>query len=128
MLIAAPALAPAADIAGLADQTWLLREIGSGTRGAVAELLDRIDIDPLSLTLGSNGAIRKSVEVGLGISVLSRDAVTGQLERGALVEWTVPPFPVDRPWHVVTRADRPVPATTELFVAHLLDTGFDEPT
>ncbi len=60
--------------------------------------------------------------------MLSRDAVTGQLERGALVEWTVPPFPVDRPWHVVTRTDRPVPATTELFVAHLLDTGFDGPT
>ncbi len=125
LVLVAPAdRAVVTDAAGLAVQTWLLREPGSGTRGAVADLLHQLGIDPPTLTLGSNGAIRQSVEAGLGISVLSRDAVADQLERGAVVEWRVPPFPVQRPWHAVTRADRPVPATAELFITHLLESGF----
>jgi DNA-binding transcriptional LysR family regulator len=124
VLIAPADRRAATDAAGLAGHTWLLREPGSGTRGAVAELLEQLGISPPTLTIGSNGAIRQSVEVGLGISVLSRDAVADQLERGALVEWRVPPFPVRRPWHAVTRADRPVPATAELFINHLFESGF----
>jgi LysR family transcriptional regulator, low CO2-responsive transcriptional regulator len=125
LVLVAPADRPAAtDVAGLAGHTWLFREPGSGTRRAVADLLEQLGIDPPTLTIGSNGAIRQSVEVGLGISVLSRDAVADQLERGTLIEWRVPPFPVERPWHAVTRADRPVPATAQLFIDHLFETGF----
>jgi DNA-binding transcriptional LysR family regulator len=123
-LVAPAALPPAASAAELERCTWLLREPGSGTRGAVTELLEQLGIDPPTLTLGSNGSIRQSVEVGLGISVLSRDAVAGQLERGDLVEWEVPPFPVSRPWHAVTRDDRAVPATATLFLDHLREEGF----
>jgi hypothetical protein len=50
--------------------------------------------------------------------------VADQLVRGARVEGKVSPFPVQRPWHAVTRADRPVPATAELFISHLLESGF----
>jgi DNA-binding transcriptional LysR family regulator len=125
LVLVAPADRRAAtDAAGLADHSWLLREPGSGTRGAVVDLLTQLGINPPTLTLGSNGAIRRSVEAGLGVAVLSRDAVADQLERGLLVEWRVPPFPVQRPWHAVTRADRPVPATAELFINHLLEFGF----
>jgi DNA-binding transcriptional LysR family regulator len=124
VLIAPVGVRPITDASALAAHTWLLREVGSGTRGAVADLLEQLGIDPPTLTLGSNGAIRQSVEAGLGISVLSRDAVAGQLARDALVEWRVPPFPVQRPWHAVTRDDRPVPATAELFLTHLLESGF----
>jgi DNA-binding transcriptional LysR family regulator len=129
LVLVAPASRPAVSAAAdLAVETWLLREPGSGTRGAVVELIEQLGIDPPTLTLGSNGAIRQSVEAGLGIAVLSRDAVARQLGRGALVEWSVPPFPVRRPWHVVTRADRPVPATAELFLTHLLESGFSKPS
>ena len=124
VLVAGAERPPPADVAALDAETWLLREPGSGTRAAVADLLDRLGLAPATLTLGSNGAIRGSVEAGLGVSVLSRDAVTGQLERGVLVEWRVAPFPVERPWHAVVRADRALPATAELFLAHLVESGF----
>jgi DNA-binding transcriptional LysR family regulator len=79
---------------------------------------------PPTVRQASTGAIPQSGEAGRGISVLSREAVAGQLGRGAVAEWTVPPFPVLRPWHAVTRADRPVPATAELFLDHLIGNGF----
>jgi DNA-binding transcriptional LysR family regulator len=123
VLVAPPDVEPVTSVDGLGGLTWLLREPGSGTRGAVTELLAQLDVDPPTLTLGSNGAIRESVGIGLGISVLSRDAVAGQLERGELVEWPLPPFPLPRPWHAVIRADRPLPATAALFLEHLNDCG-----
>jgi LysR family transcriptional regulator, low CO2-responsive transcriptional regulator len=104
----------------LGRETWLLREPGSGTRRAVEDLLNHLGIDPPTFTLGSNGAIRESVQAGLGVSVLSRDAVADQIERATLREWDLSPFPVTRPWHVVTRSDRPIPATASLFVEHLI--------
>jgi DNA-binding transcriptional LysR family regulator len=110
----------------LGQCTWLMREPGSGTRGAVEDIFDQLGIDPPRLTLGSNGAIRESVQAGLGISVLSRDAVAGQLERGHIAEWRIPPFPIHRPWHVVTRGDRPLPPTAALFLEHLLAPNRDD--
>jgi DNA-binding transcriptional LysR family regulator len=128
LVLVAPAGRPVAPSrADLSTETWLLREPGSGTRRAVLDLIEQLGIDPPTLTLGSNGAIRQSVEAGLGIAVLSRDAVSGQLERGVIAEWAVAPFPVQRPWQLVTRADRAAPATAELFVSHLLGSGFSTP-
>ncbi len=69
----------------LAEATWLLREPGSGTREATEELLAQMGISPPRLTIGSNGAIRESIRAGLGISLLSRDAVDRDVRSGSLV-------------------------------------------
>src|SRR6266700_2845409 len=58
----------------LARQTWLLREPGSGTRASTEALLAELDIAPLILVVGSNGAIRESARIGLGVTLMSRDA------------------------------------------------------
>jgi LysR family transcriptional regulator, low CO2-responsive transcriptional regulator len=57
---------------------------------------------------------------GLGVTLVSREAVRLHLDAGALVELDVEGVPMDRPWHVVTQPD-PGPST-ELLVAHLLAT------
>jgi DNA-binding transcriptional LysR family regulator len=85
VVVAAPDLATAAladsgQDAGtllpwLARQTWLLREPGSGTRASTDALLADLDITPLTLMVASNVAIRESAQVGLGVTLLSRDAV-----------------------------------------------------
>src|SRR3954451_6848781 len=51
------------DVEALAKSVVLVREEGSGTRGTAEELLDELGVNPRTLTLGSNGAIRESVQV-----------------------------------------------------------------
>ncbi|MDP8936590.1 MAG: LysR substrate-binding domain-containing protein [Actinomycetota bacterium] len=110
----------------LSRQTLLLREPGSGTRSTAEELMDELGIDPTTLTLGSNGAVRESAQVGLGITLISRDAVGRELEEGALEEWRCPTIPRQRAWHLVARAGEELPPTAQLFVDHVTDGPADE--
>lgn len=93
--------------ASLAEIPWLLREEGSGTRLATERLLADLDLDspeagvPELLTLGSNGAIKQGLAVGLGITLISRFAVARELREGLLAEIGVPGTPLTRPWHIL---------------------------
>jgi DNA-binding transcriptional LysR family regulator len=107
-------------VSQLAKHTWLVREPGSGTASTVDELLAELGIDPPRLTLGSNGAIRESVTVGLGIALVSRAAVARELAEGTLEEWRAGPLPLHRRWHLVARGDDELPATAALFRDHVL--------
>jgi LysR family transcriptional regulator, low CO2-responsive transcriptional regulator len=108
--------------------TWLLREPASGMRATCAALLERLDIAPPQMTLGSNGAVIAAAVAGLGVTLVSRLAVCRELESGALVELPVPGLPLDRPWHVVSQPD-PTPSA-RLLIEHLLavpELGWREP-
>jgi LysR family transcriptional regulator, low CO2-responsive transcriptional regulator len=91
----------------LAKTPWLLREEGSGTRLATERLLADLDLGPSDagtpelLTLGSNGAIKQGLAVGLGVALISRFAVARELREGQLSELGVPGTPLSRPWHVL---------------------------
>jgi DNA-binding transcriptional LysR family regulator len=113
------------EVETVARSVVLLREEGSGTRGTAEELLDEMAIDPPTLTLGSNGAIRESVQVGLGITLISRDAVVRELDEGTLEEWRCANLPRQRAWHVAARAQEHLPATAGLFLTHLVSAGAD---
>lgn len=102
----------------LATTTWLLREPGSGTRETTRALLSTLELDPPVLTLGSHGAVVASAVEGLGVTVVSADAVAERLRTGSLVRLPVRGTPLDRPWHAVT--GRTPTATTRLFLDHLV--------
>jgi DNA-binding transcriptional LysR family regulator len=98
--------------------TWLLREIGSGTRSTCLALLRGLEDDPPLLTFGSTGAVVAGALAGLGVSLVSRDAVSAHVADGRLVELPVPGTPMDRPWHLVAAEE--LTASAELVVKHLL--------
>jgi LysR family transcriptional regulator, low CO2-responsive transcriptional regulator len=108
----------------LAKATWLLRESGSGTRTATEEFLRSMELQPPVLTLGSNGAIREGVLIGLGVTLVSRDAVSAELADGSLEEWRCPPLPLRREWHAAAPAESLLPPTARLFLEHLLAAGW----
>ncbi len=112
-------------LAELTTQVWLVREPGSGTRSTAEELFEDLGIAPPTLTLGSNGAIRESVRAGLGVTLISRDAVARELSRGVLEEWRYPALPLQRRWHAVGLAGEDLTPTAALFLAGLVD-GFDD--
>jgi LysR family transcriptional regulator, low CO2-responsive transcriptional regulator len=114
----------------LSRQPWLLREPGSGTRLSTEALLGELDITPPTLTVGSNGAIRESAAVGLGVTLVSRDAVAQELASGRLAEVRVPGTPLHRDWYLIAHPGRlPLPAAR--LVAHVLrdsgESGFHAP-
>jgi len=109
-------------LAWLSRQTWLLREPGSGTRASTAALLAEVDIAPLALMVGSNGAIRESARVGLGVTLVSRDAVAAELAAGTLAEIGVPGTPLHRDWYLLARREELPPPASRL-VGHVLHTG-----
>jgi LysR family transcriptional regulator, low CO2-responsive transcriptional regulator len=137
VVVASPDLAAASRAAGAAGEAgmlewlsrrpWLLREPGSGTRLSTEALLADLDITPSTLTVGSNGAIRESAAVGLGVTLVSRDAVAQELASGRLAEIAVPGTPLHRDWYLLANPGRlPLPATR--LVAHVLGHGdFDPP-
>lgn len=103
----------------LAVTTWLLRERGSGTRDTTVALLDSLQISPPLLALGSHGAVVASAALGLGVTLVSADAVVSHLHSGDLRRIPVAGTPLARPWHAVTSA-APT-ATCRLFLSHMTD-------
>jgi len=95
----------------LSRQTWLLREEGSGTRDAAEALLAELGIEPPTMILGSNGAIEQAVAVGLGVALISLDAVAASLADGSVTVWSCPGTPLNRPWHLVAHASEPLSPT-----------------
>lgn len=90
------------DPAMLGDEVWLLREEGSGTRATTLELMTTLGIAPSNtLTLGSNGSVRQGAIVGLGITLLSEQAVGRELASGLVGRIALVGLPLRRPWYVL---------------------------
>lgn len=101
----------------LAGRRWLLREVGSGTRTLNEQFLAERGLDPSTLTLGSNGAIKQAARAGLGVSLLSRAAAEGELASGLLGELKLKDGPAKRSWFVLRAAVGPVRPPVEMFIA-----------
>jgi len=127
LVIVAPAAHPKAGrrlrLSSLADERWLMREIGSGTRMVAENHFAHVRFAPqVAMSLGSNEAIKHAVAAGLGIAVLSRLAVQNEVDVAdpRLAVLRVDRFPLRRRWSVVWRKDLPHSAPARQLVAYLL--------
>lgn len=106
-----------------AQETWLLREPGSGTRLAADALLAELDIDPPTMILGSNAAIERGVELGLGVALISLHAAAEAISQGSVTVWECPGTPMDRPWHLVCSSGEPLGPTALALVRSMVGPG-----
>lgn len=83
--------------------TWLIREPDATTRAASDEVIARLGIEPRSMVIGSDDAIRGSAEAGLGVAVLALDSVVDAIRNRSLVSISTLATPLPRPWHLVMR-------------------------
>lgn len=69
----------------LERQPFILSEQGSATRQIIEEQLGQVRVKPeVAMELGNIEAVKKAVEAGLGISIMSRSAASGEVEAGRL--------------------------------------------
>jgi DNA-binding transcriptional LysR family regulator len=106
-----------------ARETWLLRERGSGTRAAADALLAELDIDPPTMILGSNAAVERGVELGLGVGLISLDAAAERISQGSVTVWACPGTPINRPWHLVCYSGEPLGPTALALVRSMVGPG-----
>ena len=101
----------------LADDTWILRERGSGTRAlfdrVVAPALAQVNIQ---LQLEHTEAIKRVVEAGLGLSCLSRVSLRDAFRRGSLVEIKTPQFNLQRHFYFVQHRQRHISPASRTFL------------
>ncbi|MGZ5034776.1 MAG: LysR family transcriptional regulator [Usitatibacter sp.] len=102
-------------LAVLADEPFIVRERGSGTRAAMERFFasQRVKLRS-SMEMASNESIKQAVIAGLGLGFLSLHTVRNELAWGRLALLDVEGLPVQRQWYAVRRTSRRlVPAALE---------------
>ncbi len=108
----------------LNNESFIMREPGSGTRQAVEQLFDAHNINiRVRLELGSNEAIKQAVAGGLGISVLSRHCMALEGQTGQIAILNVEGFPIPRHWHVVHPKGKHLSVVARTFFKYLQTDG-----
>jgi DNA-binding transcriptional LysR family regulator len=108
----------------LSEESFIMREPGSGTRKTVQEWFDKNDIAiRVRLEIGSNEAIKQAIAGGMGISVLSLHSLTleGTFSQVAILD--VEKFPIARQWYVIYSAGKQLSTIARTFLEYLQTEG-----
>lgn len=111
-------------LARLAQETFLIREPGSGTRGLLERLFaeHRLPLN-VSMEMASNETIKQAVQAGMGVSLLSLHTIELELKTRRLVVLDVQSLPIVRDWHVVHLAAKRLSPVAQAFRDFLLSTA-----
>jgi len=108
-------------LARLQEETFLVRESGSGTRIAMERFFNERGMKlKTGMEVGSNEAIKQSVQAGLGLGLLSRATIEQELALKRLAVLDVADFPIMRHWYVVHRQGKRLSAAAETFKLFML--------
>ena len=101
----------------LREQTWLLREVGSGTREATDHaLLSQLRAYHRSIELGSSEAIKRAAAAGLGLACLSSWVVEELLTDGRLVLVPAALPAMGRQCHIVVHRQKHLTPALRAFI------------
>lgn len=108
----------------LAEEPFIMREPGSGTRQSVQRLFDEQGLTlKVKLDLGSNEAIKQAIAGGFGISVLSLHTLALEGTNSPLTILDGVDFPIQRSWYVVHPAGKQLSVIAQAFFDYLLNEG-----
>ena len=106
----------------LEREVFLLREQGSGTRGAMERFFAEHGIQlRTGMEMGTNEAIKQAVQAGMGLGILSQHSIELELETGRLAVLNVERFPLLRHWYIVHRKSKRLTIAAQAFRQFLLD-------
>lgn len=108
----------------LANEPFIVREPGSGTRTALQEYLDEHRLKPsFIMEMPSNEAIKQAVMAGMGVSLLSLHTIGLEWRSGLIAAPAVEGLPLMRRWNVVNTAAKQLSPSAEAFRYFILERG-----
>ena len=108
----------------IANEPFIMREPGSGTRQAVQKMFEKESLGlKVKLELGSNEAIKQAIAGGLGISVLSSHTLALEGGTSQLTILNVQGFPIERHWYVVHPSGKQLSVLARTFFEYLVNEG-----
>jgi len=106
----------------LQQETFIMREHGSGTRIAMERFFEQSGYSISSvMEMSSNEAINQAVEAGLGLGIVSHHTLELELALGRLVVLDVESFPIMRHWYLVHRNGKRLTALMSAFKHLVID-------
>ncbi|WP_101759325.1 LysR family transcriptional regulator [Oceanicoccus sp. KOV_DT_Chl] len=109
------------DWSDLAEQRFILRELGSDTRLSIEQHLAKYQLSmPKAMTIKSNEAIKYAVIANMGISILSAYILYDSKD---LIQLQVTNFPIMSQWQMVHLRDKRLSVVAERFLRFFLEQG-----
>ncbi|PJG47094.1 LysR family transcriptional regulator [Sphingobium sp. LB126] len=111
----------------LANELFLLRESGSGTRMALELYFTDVPakMDNLGTEMGSNESIKQAVMAGLGVAMISAHTVAQEVHQGRLVVLAAEATPIVRQWFCITMTGRALTPAAAALRDFLISEGSD---
>ena len=110
----------------LEEQTWIVREEGSGTREATERLFQTLSIRPNHLIeFGSTQLIKEAVEAGMGITYLSELTVKKEKLLNTINYLKVEGTPIKRNFSILTDPVQLQTKSVEVFI-ELIEKHYDK--
>ena len=111
----------------LTKAPFVLRESGSGTRAIIENRLKETDIKledlNIVMVLGSTEAVKRAVQSGAGVSLVSERAVQNEFKLGTIKISRIDDFELVRDFLVVHRRHKVLSPAAEALLEFLIDTG-----
>jgi LysR family transcriptional regulator, low CO2-responsive transcriptional regulator len=108
----------------VAQENFIVREPGSGTRLAMQQFFDERQLScRVAMEMASNETIKQAVMAGMGVSFISRHTIDLELQTQRLVVLDVTGTPVIRQWHVAHLAKKRLSPTAAAFKQFVLTEG-----
>jgi DNA-binding transcriptional LysR family regulator len=106
--------------ADLANEPFIVRERGSGTRLTVERVFQERNVPlKIKMELGSNEAIKQAVAGGLGLALLSQSTLSLDPSRKEVTTLKVEGFPIKRHWYVVRPRGKQLSVVARTFLDFL---------
>jgi DNA-binding transcriptional LysR family regulator len=111
------------DLDELDGEPFILREVGSGTRSVMSRMLQELGFDTSRLEvvaeMGSTEAVRQGIKAGIGVSILSYQAVAEDFDHGLLSPVKINDMRLTRPLYLIQRKNRQPSPVASAFTDYL---------
>jgi len=108
------------------EESFLVREEGSGTRLVMLRLFEEAGISPrFGMEVGNNESVKQAVMAGLGVALISAHTVAAEINDGRLKAFDIGGLPVIRRWLVVRHSNVELAPAADALFQFFVDSGAD---